>query len=186
VPFFIPNSRRADPTTVKALALAFRWKRLLDEGRYASISEIAVAEKIDRGYVGSILRLTLLALNIIEAILDGRQPECLGLPELLKPFRWTGSSSGSSGPSLLNHGNAPQRGAMSSAVRKRRMAGNPLPQAGDGIPSRKFQALRDLHFPELDLRIYPVALTLEGCIELSLLAPVGLLLPSRFPLLAGL
>ena len=65
---------------VKALARAFRWKRMLEDGRYASISEIAAAEKIDRGYVGSILRLTLLAPDIVEAILDGRQPERLGLP----------------------------------------------------------------------------------------------------------
>jgi hypothetical protein len=71
---------------VKALARAFRWRRLLDDGRYASISEIATAEKIDRGYVGSILRLTLLAPDIVEMILDGRQPEGLGLPALLEPF----------------------------------------------------------------------------------------------------
>ena len=76
----------ADPAMVKALARAFRWKRMLDDGRYASISEIAAAEKIDRGYVGSILRLTLLAPDIVEAILDGRQPDGLGLPALLKPF----------------------------------------------------------------------------------------------------
>lgn len=78
--------RRADPAMVKALARAFRWKRMLDGGRYVSISEIAVAEKIDRGFVGSILRLTLLAPDIVEAILDGRQPAALGLPALLKPF----------------------------------------------------------------------------------------------------
>jgi hypothetical protein len=77
---------RADPTMVKALARAFRWKRMLDDGRYASISEIAVAEKIDRGFIGSILRLTLLAPDIVEAILDGRQPAGLGLPMLLEPF----------------------------------------------------------------------------------------------------
>jgi hypothetical protein len=71
---------------IKALGRAFRWKRLLDNGRYASISEIAATEKIDRGYVGSILRLTLLAPDIIQAILDGRQPVGLGLPALLKPF----------------------------------------------------------------------------------------------------
>lgn len=45
----------------KALARAFRWKRTLEDGRYASITEIAKSEKIDRGYVGSILRMTLLA-----------------------------------------------------------------------------------------------------------------------------
>jgi hypothetical protein len=71
---------------VKALARAFRWKRMLEVGRHASISEIAAAEKIDRGFVGSILRLTLLAPDIVEAILDGRQPPTLGLPTLLKPF----------------------------------------------------------------------------------------------------
>src|SRR3954463_14112293 len=79
-------SRRADPAMVKALARAFRWKRMLESDRYASISEIAAAEKIDRGYVGSVLRLTLLAPDIVEAILDGRQPPTLGLPTLLKPF----------------------------------------------------------------------------------------------------
>lgn len=77
---------RADPAMVKALARAFRWKRMLKDGRYASISEIATAERIDRGYLGSILRLTLLAPAIIEAILDGRQPSMLRLPCLLKPF----------------------------------------------------------------------------------------------------
>jgi hypothetical protein len=70
----------------KALARAFRWKRLLDDGRYASISEIAAAERIDRGYVGSILRLTLLAPDIIEAILDGSHPESFELSGLLRPF----------------------------------------------------------------------------------------------------
>jgi len=79
-------SRRADPAMVKALARAFRWKRMLDQGRYGSITEIAVGEKIDRGFVGTLLRLTLLAPDIVEAILDGRQPADLGLPALLKPF----------------------------------------------------------------------------------------------------
>src|SRR5437762_2079583 len=77
---------RADPAMVKALARAHRWKRFLDDGRYGSISEIGAVEKIDRGYVGSILRLTLLAPDIIEAILDGRQPADLGLRRLLQPF----------------------------------------------------------------------------------------------------
>jgi hypothetical protein len=53
--------------------------------RYVSISEMA-AEKIDRGYLGRVLQLTLLAPDIVEAILDGRQPEGLGLPRLLQPF----------------------------------------------------------------------------------------------------
>jgi hypothetical protein len=74
---------RADPALVKALARAFRYQRLLDEGRYASISEMAAAERIERGYLGSLLRLTLLAPALVEAVLDGRQPEGLGLPQLL-------------------------------------------------------------------------------------------------------
>ena len=77
---------RADPAMVKALARAFRWKRMLADGRYASISEIAAAEKIARGYVGSILRLTLLAPDIVEAVLDGQQPAEMGLPLLMEPF----------------------------------------------------------------------------------------------------
>jgi len=59
---------------------------MLDEGRLASISEIAGAEKIDRGYAGSVLRLTLLAPDIIGAVLDGQQLAELGLPRLLEPF----------------------------------------------------------------------------------------------------
>lgn len=74
---------RADPALVKALARAFRYQRLLDEGRYASISEMAAAERIERGYLGSLLRLTLLAPPLVEAILDGRQTDELGLPQLL-------------------------------------------------------------------------------------------------------
>ena len=65
---------------------------MLDEGRYASISEMAAAEKVDRGYLGTVLRLTLLAPDIVEAILDGRQPPEFGLPRLLAPFpaEWSG------------------------------------------------------------------------------------------------
>ena len=77
---------RADPALVKALARAFRYQRLLDDGRYASISEMAEGEKIERGYLGCLMRLTLLAPPIIEAILNGRQPEGTALPELMEPF----------------------------------------------------------------------------------------------------
>ena len=81
---------RADPALVKALARAFRYQRLLDEGRYASISEMAAAEKIERGYLGTLLRLTLLAPDIVEAILDGRQRPEPTLPQLTRAFpaRW--------------------------------------------------------------------------------------------------
>jgi hypothetical protein len=67
-----------------ALARAFRWKRMLDDGRHASVSEIAKAEKLDRTYVGDILRLTLLAPEIVEAIVEVRQPVEVALPGLMK------------------------------------------------------------------------------------------------------
>jgi CspA family cold shock protein len=59
---------------------------LLDEGRYASVSEMAEGERIERGYLGTLLRLTLLAPDLVEAILDGRQPDGTTLPRLLGPF----------------------------------------------------------------------------------------------------
>ena len=76
----------ADPSLLKALGRAFRWKRLLDDGTYASVSDIARAEKLDRTYVGDVLRLTLLAPWVVEAIVEGRQPEGLGPRHLLQPF----------------------------------------------------------------------------------------------------
>jgi hypothetical protein len=81
---------KADPALLKALARAFRYQKLLDEGRYANISEMATAEKIERGYLGTLLRLTLLAPDLVEAILNGRQPEGVTLPALLEgvPVGW--------------------------------------------------------------------------------------------------
>jgi hypothetical protein len=76
----------ADTTLVKALARAFRWRRMLETGRYGTIDELAAAEKINSSYVSRLLRLTLLAPDIAEAILDGRQPEGMTLPGLMGPF----------------------------------------------------------------------------------------------------
>jgi hypothetical protein len=80
------GSSAADTTLVKALARAFRWRRIMEAGRYATINELAAAEKINSSYVSRLLRLTLLAPNIVEAILDGRQPEEMTLPGLMEPF----------------------------------------------------------------------------------------------------
>lgn len=82
----VPIATRADPALVKALARAFRYQRMLDQGRHASISEMAEAERVERGYLGTLLRLTLLAPDLVEAILDGRQPGGLGSRQLLEPF----------------------------------------------------------------------------------------------------
>ena len=79
-----PVRTRAEPTLLKALARAFRWQRMLDEGRYASISEMAKAERIERGYLGKVLQLTLLAPAVVDAIVDGRQGTGLSLPGLME------------------------------------------------------------------------------------------------------
>ncbi len=79
-----------DPALIKSLARGFRWRRMLEEGRYGSISEMAKAEGVERGYVGSLLRLTLLPAPMVEAIVAGRQPEGVTLPALLEgvPVAW--------------------------------------------------------------------------------------------------
>ena len=65
--------RRTDNTLVKALARAFRWKRMLESGEFATIAELAEREGIAPSYMTRVLRLTLLAPDIVETILDGRQ-----------------------------------------------------------------------------------------------------------------
>ena len=77
---------RADPALLKALARAFRYQRMLDEGRYTTITEMAAAEQIERGYLGTILQVTVLAPGIVEAILDGRASYNVALPSLLEPI----------------------------------------------------------------------------------------------------
>ena len=77
---------RHDITLIKAVARAFRWLRMLETGRFSTITELAAAEKINASYVSRILRLTLLAPEVVEAVLDGRQPEGMTLPGLIEPF----------------------------------------------------------------------------------------------------
>jgi len=78
------GSSAADTTLVKAVARAFRWRQMLETRRYGTIDELAAAEKINSSYVSRVLRLTLLAPATVEAILNGRQPEGMTLPGLLK------------------------------------------------------------------------------------------------------
>jgi hypothetical protein len=77
---------RIDNTMIKALARAHCWKQRIESGEYGSISELARAEKINQSYLCRVLRLTLLAPDLVETILDGRQPPTLQLSALLKPF----------------------------------------------------------------------------------------------------
>ncbi len=82
-----PGSRSGvDDTLVKALARAFRWRRLLETGIHGTVDEIARAEGINASYVSRILRFTLLAPDIVEATLDGCQPPALTLAWLMKPL----------------------------------------------------------------------------------------------------
>lgn len=79
-------SRRSDNTLVKALARAFRWKRVLESGEFATIAELAEREGIAPSYMTRVLRLTLLAPDIVEAILDGKQGPEVTLARALEPF----------------------------------------------------------------------------------------------------
>jgi hypothetical protein len=80
------RSKATDSTLVKALARAWRWQKLLDEGVYGSIAEMADKERINRSYLSRTIRLSLLAPDIVEAILNGTQPATLQLADLEQPF----------------------------------------------------------------------------------------------------
>jgi hypothetical protein len=83
----------AQPRTNRPLALALarahRWRQMLEEGRYATIGELALALGVDNSYLARMLRLTLLAPDIIEAIIGGTEPDGLSLEILYRvPVGW--------------------------------------------------------------------------------------------------
>ena len=78
--------RAPDNTLVKALARAFRWKRMLESGEFTTIAELAEREGIATSYMTRLLRLTQLEPGIIEAVLDGRQGDAVTLARLMDPF----------------------------------------------------------------------------------------------------
>ena len=88
--------QQVDNAMVKALARAFRWRELLEKGSYATIVEIAADEQINESYVSRLLRLTLLAPDIIETIIDGRQSPTTTLATLMcrLPVRWDKQRAG--------------------------------------------------------------------------------------------
>jgi hypothetical protein len=81
-----PPRSRVDSAMVKAIARAHRWRHMLESAEYASVTELAADEKINQSYVSRILRLSLLAPEIIETILDGRHSRLLHLGRLLRPL----------------------------------------------------------------------------------------------------
>jgi len=80
--------RHVDNAVVKAIARAFRWREMLESGVHGTIAEIATAESINESYISRVLRLTLLAPALIEAILKGRQPVALQLLMKRFPVEW--------------------------------------------------------------------------------------------------
>jgi hypothetical protein len=90
-----PPPRRIDNAMVKALARSFRWRKLMETGAYATVAEIAAAERVNDSYVSRVLRLTLLAPAIVEAVIDGRQGHAMTVQTLTKPFpvEWAGQRS---------------------------------------------------------------------------------------------
>jgi len=86
LPADAPQHRETDNTLIKALARAFRWKRMLDSGEFATLTELAAHERIAPSYMTRVLRLTLLAPDIVEAILDGKQGPAVTLARALEAF----------------------------------------------------------------------------------------------------
>ena len=81
---------RRDETLVKALVRAHRWRRQIESGQAKSITDLAEQEGVTDAYVCRLLPLTCLAPDLVEAILDGRQPKGLRLTEMLgnRPVVW--------------------------------------------------------------------------------------------------
>ena len=80
------QARNPDNTLVKALARAFRWKRMLDTGEFSTIADLAQRERIAAPFLTRTMRLAQLAPDLVEAILDGRQPRGLTLEALREPL----------------------------------------------------------------------------------------------------
>jgi hypothetical protein len=81
-----PPQQRTENALLKAIARAFRWRALIENGTYGTITEMAAAKKINDSDVARVLRLTLLPPEIVEAILNGQQPTGLQLDHLLRGF----------------------------------------------------------------------------------------------------
>lgn len=71
-PAWSQPSARVDSTLVKAIARAHRWKNMLESGSYPSVAELAAAERINASYLARVLRLTLLAPDLVETVLAGK------------------------------------------------------------------------------------------------------------------
>ena len=102
-----------DETLIKALVRAHRWRRKIESGQAKSITDVAEQEGVTDAYVCRLLPFTCLAPDIVEAILDGRQPKGLGLRRCWGLGRWGGRSSGRTGAPAIK---TTRQGSRSTAV----------------------------------------------------------------------
>jgi hypothetical protein len=86
LPTSAPIQRKMDDALVKALARAFRWKRMLESGEFVTIGDLAVKEGIAPSYMTRVMRLNLLAPKLVDAIVEGGQGPEVTLKKLLEPF----------------------------------------------------------------------------------------------------
>ena len=77
---------RVDTALLKAVVRAYRWREMIECGKYACAADLAKAEKVNASYLSRILRLTLLSPDVVEAIVTGRQPGTLQVDDLLRPL----------------------------------------------------------------------------------------------------
>jgi site-specific DNA recombinase len=84
------NPSRPVPSLIKALARAHRWPEQIIHGELKGRLSIARRTGLDERYVGRVIQCALLAPDIVEAILDGRQPADLTVQKLLRglPLAW--------------------------------------------------------------------------------------------------
>lgn len=86
----VPSRPVYQEALVIAFARAHRWKEMLESGKYGSIIELATALGVDRSYMSRLLKFTLLAPDIVEAVIDGREPSGFAISKLIKaiPDNW--------------------------------------------------------------------------------------------------
>lgn len=106
LPDSVKQPRRTDSTLVKALARAHRWQRMLNSGEFATITELAEREGLTPSFLTRILRLTLLAPEIVTAVLDGTQFADLTLKTAMQHFpgEWTAQVSKFNGREVVESG----------------------------------------------------------------------------------
>jgi len=85
----IPAQPRTNVPLALTIARAHRWRELLEQGRYGSIRSLARELGVDNSYVARLLRLSLLAPDLVEGILEGTEPSGLSLQKLFRaPMGW--------------------------------------------------------------------------------------------------